>query len=52
MALGVLAADLALGGTLVELTPWLGPVVVLAVSALVAIALFLLSVLLILPHNL
>jgi hypothetical protein len=37
-ALGVLAADLALGGTLVVLTPWLTPVVVLAVSALVAIA--------------
>jgi hypothetical protein len=37
-ALGVLAADLALGGTLVVLTPWLAPVVVLAVSALVAIA--------------
>jgi hypothetical protein len=37
-ALGVLAADLALGGTLVALTPWLAPVVVLAVSALVAIA--------------
>ena len=36
-ALGVLAADLALGGTLVVLTPWLAPVVVLAVSALVAI---------------
>jgi len=37
-ALGVLAADLALGGTLVVLTPWLAPVVVLAVSALVAIS--------------
>jgi hypothetical protein len=37
-ALGVLAADLALGGTLVVLTPWLAPVVVIAVSALVAIA--------------
>jgi len=37
-ALGVLAADLALGGTLVVLTPWLAPVVVLAVSGLVAIA--------------
>ncbi len=37
-ALGVLAADLALGGTLVVLTPWLAPVVVLAASALVAIA--------------
>jgi len=37
-ALGVLAADLALGGTLVVLTPWIAPVVVLAVSALVAIA--------------
>ena len=37
-ALGVLAADLALGGTLVVLTPWLAPVVVLVVSALVAIA--------------
>lgn len=37
-ALGVLAADLALGGTLVVLTPWLAPVVVLAVSVLVAIA--------------
>ncbi len=36
-ALGVLAADLALGGTLVVLTPWLAPVVILAVSALVAI---------------
>jgi hypothetical protein len=36
-ALGVLAADLALVGTLVVLTPWLAPVVVLAVSALVAI---------------
>lgn len=36
-ALGVLAADLALGGTLVVLTPWLAPVVVLAVSALVAL---------------
>jgi hypothetical protein len=36
-ALGVLAADLALGGTLVVLTPWLVPVVILAVSALVAI---------------
>jgi hypothetical protein len=36
-ALGVLAADLALGGTLVVLTPWLAPVVALAVSALVAI---------------
>lgn len=36
-ALGVLAADLALGGTLVVLTSWLVPVVVLAVSALVAI---------------
>jgi hypothetical protein len=36
-ALGVLAADLALGGTLVALTPWLAPVVVLAVSAFVAI---------------
>ncbi|MFI4977938.1 MAG: hypothetical protein ACHQC8_04580 [Solirubrobacterales bacterium] len=36
-ALGVLAADLALGGTLVVLTSWLAPVVVLAVSALVAI---------------
>lgn len=30
-------ADLALGGTLVVLTSWLAPVVVLAVSALVAI---------------
>ena len=37
-ALGVLAADLALGGTLVVLTPWLAPVVVIAVSAIVAIA--------------
>jgi hypothetical protein len=37
-ALGVLAANLALGGTLVVLTPWLAPVVVLVVSALVAIA--------------
>ncbi|HEY5046036.1 MAG TPA: hypothetical protein VII53_09290 [Solirubrobacteraceae bacterium] len=37
-ALGVLAADLAIGGTLVVLTPWLAPVMVLAVSALVAIA--------------
>ena len=37
-ALGVLAADLALGGTLVVLTPWIAPVVLLAVSALVAIA--------------
>jgi len=37
-ALGVLAADLAIGGTLVALTPWLAPVVVLAVSALVAVA--------------
>lgn len=36
-ALGVLAADLALGGTLVVLTSWLAPVLVLAVSALVAI---------------
>jgi hypothetical protein len=36
-ALGVLAADLALGGTLVVLTPWLAPVLVLAGSALVAI---------------
>ena len=36
-ALGVLAAVLALGGTLVALTPWLAPVVVIAVSALVAI---------------
>ena len=36
-ALGVLAADLALGGTLVVLTPWLAPVVVLAVSAVFAI---------------
>jgi hypothetical protein len=36
-ALGVLAADLALGGTLVVLTPWLAPVVVIAVSAIVAI---------------
>jgi hypothetical protein len=36
-ALGVLAADLALGGTLVVLTPWLAPVVILAVSAVVAI---------------
>jgi len=34
----VLAADLALGGTLVVLTSWLAPVVVLAVSALVAIS--------------
>jgi hypothetical protein len=37
-ALGVLAANLALGGTLVVITPWLAPVVVLGVSALVAIA--------------
>ena len=37
-ALGVLAADLALGGTIVVLTPWLAPVVVIAVSAIVAIA--------------
>jgi hypothetical protein len=37
-ALGVLAADLALGGTLVVLTPWLAPVVIIAVSALVAIS--------------
>jgi hypothetical protein len=36
-ALGVLAADLALGGTLVALTSWLAPVLILAVSALVAI---------------
>jgi hypothetical protein len=36
-AIGVLGADLALGGTLVLLTPWLAPVVVLAASALVAI---------------
>lgn len=36
-ALGVLAADLALGGTLIVLTPWLAPALVLAVSALVAI---------------
>lgn len=35
-ALGVLAADLALGGTLVVLTAWLAPALVLAVSALVA----------------
>jgi len=41
------AADLAIGGTLVVLTPWLAPVVALA-----AIGLLLLSVLLILPHNL
>ncbi len=36
-ALGVLAADLALGGTLVVLTPWLAPVLALVVSAFVAI---------------
>ena len=36
-ALGVLAADLALGGTLVVLTPWLAPVAIVAISALVAI---------------
>jgi hypothetical protein len=31
-------SDIALGGTLVVLTPWLAPVVVIAVSAIVAIA--------------
>jgi hypothetical protein len=36
-AIGVLGADLALGGTVVVLTPWLAPVVVLATSAFVAI---------------